>query len=463
MRRESLRLVLGMISVPLLSFVPALVQGQDAHYWTDQLGNRAQLLGGAVIGSDENLSSVFYNPGRIGRGVDPELIITGNIFEFEKVSLKEEEPPNREVDNLRFRGLPSLFAGEVYGKWLGSNRLAYSFFTRLSSNFSSTERFGDAFAPGDFTFDFFEDEVQIDSSLTESWAGLTWARAVGTRQGVGVSTFVAVRNDSSRIASVRQAIFETGDLGIAYANQDLDYYNWRLLWKAGYSTEFSGWRLGATLTTPSLSLFGSGSVNLDDSLVTTIDPPPFDDRIVSNSQTDLPTEYKSPMSVGLGASRDLGSHSIHLALEWFDSVSPYTVVDAEPFEDQETGEVREFDIVHSLDSVTNFALGYEKRFDNGTRAYGSFRSDFSAAPDRGESNLAITDWDLWHLGGGVSFAIGKTNMTLGAVYAFGSSEPSPLTIDREDPVTLGFRRLTFIIGFDFETRADRDAGQQPDA
>ena len=428
-------------------------EGQDAHYWTDQLGNRAQLLAGAVIGSDEDLSAVFYNPGRIGRGVQPELILTGNIFELEKLTVEEGEPPNRKADQLRFRGVPSLFAGEIYGKWLGRNRLAYSFFTRFDSSFRSTARFGETFAPGDFEFEFFEDEVQLDSSLSEHWAGLTWARPVGPRQGVGVSTFVAVRNDRTRITNVRQAIFDSGDLGIAYKNQDLDFYDWRVLWKAGYSTEFSDWRLGVTLTTPSLQLFGSGSLNFDDSLVTTTDPTLIDDRIISTSQKDLSAEYKSPLSFGFGASRDFGSHSIHFAIEWFDSVAPYTVVEAEPFENQETGELIDPDIVHSLDSVTNFAIGYEKRFNNGTRAFGGFRSDFSAAPDRGESDLAVSDWDLWHIAGGVSFAIGKSSMTLGTVYAFGSSEASPVLVDQEDPIKLGFSRLTFILGFDFATKS----------
>ncbi len=335
---------------------------------------------------------------------------------------------------------------------MGKNRLAYSFFTRNDAGFRSTERFGDTFAPGEFDFEFFEDELQIDSSLSESWAGLTWARPVGSRQGVGVSTFVAVRNHRSRVTAIRQGIFDSGDLGIRFDSQELDYYNWRLLWKAGYSTELSGWRLGATLTTPSLSLFGSGSVNFDDSLVTTSDSDGLDDRIVSNSQSDLSATYESSVSVGLGASRDFHSWSLHFSMEWFDSVSPYVVVDTEPFVNQETGEVIEPDIVHALDSVTNFAFGYEKRFKNGNRAYGSFRSDFSAAPDMGESNLAITDWDLWHLGGGMSFEVGKTAMTIGAIYAFGTSEPSPILNDPDDQIKIGFNRLTFIIGFDLPTK-----------
>ena len=35
----------------------------DAHYWTVKYGPRATLLGGAVIGSVNDVSASFYNPG----------------------------------------------------------------------------------------------------------------------------------------------------------------------------------------------------------------------------------------------------------------------------------------------------------------------------------------------------------------------------------------------------------------
>lgn len=440
-----------LVVIAVLAIVaPPTSMGQDAHYWTDQLGNRAQLLGGAVIGSDQDMSAVFYNPGRIARGVSPELIISGNIFELEQLTVKEDTPPNRETDQLKFRGLPSLLAGEIYGKWLGQNRLSYSFFSRFRQGFRTTERFGDTFAPGDFDFEFFEDESQIDTSMSEKWAGLTWARPIGTRQGIGVSMWVAVRNDRTRISNVRQAIFESGDLGIAYENQDLSYHAWRLVWKAGYSTELAGWRLGATLTTPTVRLFGEGRLGLDNSIVITDQPE--NSEINSNFQDGLSANYKLPLSVGFGASRDFNNWSLSFSAEWFDSVGAYKVMDPEPFALQSTGEVVDPDIDQKLDSVTNFAFGYEKRFKNGNAAYASFRSDFSAAPGRGESDLTVGDWDLWHLGGGMSFGVGKSDMTVGLVYAFGDSGPAPLLADPEQELKLEFRRLTLLIGFDLPTK-----------
>ena len=33
---------------------------QDNHYWTTQFGNRARLLGGAVVGSATDLSALIF-------------------------------------------------------------------------------------------------------------------------------------------------------------------------------------------------------------------------------------------------------------------------------------------------------------------------------------------------------------------------------------------------------------------
>jgi len=52
----------------------------------------------------------------------------------------------------------------------------------------------------------------------------------------------------------------------------------------------------------------------------------------------------------------------------------------------------------------------------------------------------------------VSFGVGKTALTIGAIFAFGTSEPSPILNDPDDQIKLGFNRLTFIIGFDLPTK-----------
>ena len=57
-----------IIRLPVLAAAACLclapfARPQDSHYWTNQYGTRATLLGGAVIGSVLDLSGTYYNPG----------------------------------------------------------------------------------------------------------------------------------------------------------------------------------------------------------------------------------------------------------------------------------------------------------------------------------------------------------------------------------------------------------------
>ena len=49
-REDYLRIIGVCVCVALVTVVAAPATAQDAHYWTDQFGNRALLLGGAVVG-----------------------------------------------------------------------------------------------------------------------------------------------------------------------------------------------------------------------------------------------------------------------------------------------------------------------------------------------------------------------------------------------------------------------------
>ena len=51
------------------ALVAAPAAAQDAHYWSQQYGTRSELLSGAVVGSPQDLSTTFYNPG--GPGPEP--------------------------------------------------------------------------------------------------------------------------------------------------------------------------------------------------------------------------------------------------------------------------------------------------------------------------------------------------------------------------------------------------------
>jgi len=62
---------------------------QDSHWWTMQYGPRSSLLGGAVIGSVDDVSATYYNPGALGLADDLAFAVSTNVFEYSGVRLED--------------------------------------------------------------------------------------------------------------------------------------------------------------------------------------------------------------------------------------------------------------------------------------------------------------------------------------------------------------------------------------
>jgi len=236
------------------------VAAQDNHYWTTQFGNRARLLGGAVVGSATDGSALYYNPGALALVAKPQLLLSGTVFQYEQVGFANALGPGENLSSSRFALVPSLFAGEIHFKGLGKNRFGYAFLTRQDAEFRVYQRADvtDILLPSIPDLRFVSEGVQFETLLREYWFGGSWSRKIGEKIGIGVSPFFALRNHRARAQALTQGLGQVGQGGIAIASRDFDYQHWRFLMKAGVSTDWERWKLGLTVTTPSLGLFGSG-------------------------------------------------------------------------------------------------------------------------------------------------------------------------------------------------------------
>jgi len=440
--------------------VPAEAAAQDAHYWTTQYGNRSRLLAGAVIGSVDDVSAVFYNPGALALLDKAELLLGGNVFEYTNVGYEGLVIGDIDLTSNRFKSLPAMIAGEFPFKFLGKNRLAYSYLVRADFDFRIRER--GVLVGEDIGLPALEDvagDVRMDQDLTESWGGLTWARMLG-EWGFGVSQFIAVRSQRTEFQSLVQARSSENEEFIALQSRDFRYAAWRILWKLGINRIIDRWQFGVNVTSPSLSLGGSGDVGYDSTFVVDSNDPSVSGGIVTTSQEDLPARYKTPLSVGGGGAYSFGEgRRVHFAAEWFAEVQEYRVIDSEPFVSPESGDTLSFDIDQKLDGVFNAGVGIEYTFSDLLGGYGGFRTDFSARPDEVEGSdftSTVSRWDLYHVSLGSTFTVERSDFTLGVVFSFGKSEPfDPLFLlpgleppTGEEPMARAdFTRITVILGF----------------
>ena len=429
---------------------------QDAHYWTEQFGNRARLLGGAVVGSTRDLSATYYNPGGLALVPTAEILLAGNVFTY---TLYEATSPNDDkLSASSLRLSPSLFAGEFPRQVAGNHRIAYSFLNRQAASFQLQSRgsaSGDSF--GFPNLELIADNLQVQQSLSENWFGITWSYKAAERVGMGITTYFTSRNQSVQFLKLTQALGDNGRAGAAIQNRQFNYNNYGLLWKIGFATQSEGWDLGITLTTPRVSFAGTGATGFDATAV----GQDIDENgnaiaeVATNTQGDLSADFQSPFSIAMGAAFSLGTARLHLTGEWFAPVDEFIVLASEPFVGQSSGELIDTAVTRKLTDVFNIAIGLDNRFSEKLTVYGSFRTDRSGFDARTDASAPIGDWDLYHIAGGTTFRFGRSEVTAGAIVSYGDStsgrvfEPVDIALTGDNEVKVDYFRLSFLIGFNF--------------
>ena len=102
---------------------------QDTHYWNTQYGPRAMLLGGTLVGSVDDMSATYYNPGALTMIEGREALLSGQAFEYQSIRLESDAPIAQDLSSSTFGTAPTLFAGLIPSNWL-PGQLAYSALTR---------------------------------------------------------------------------------------------------------------------------------------------------------------------------------------------------------------------------------------------------------------------------------------------------------------------------------------------
>ncbi|MGE6760512.1 hypothetical protein ACQKGO_21015 [Corallococcus interemptor] len=414
-------------SVPgalLALLMSATALAQDAHYTTRQFGNRAWLLGGAFVGNPNDISAVYYNPGALALLGAPELELTGSVYEYTRLKVQDGQGEGKDLSDSNVDVLPSLIAGSLRFGFLGKSRLAYSLLTRQGFSYSLQSRgtrTGTDLAgvPG---LDMLSTDVRLDQSVSEFWTGVSWAYPVTEHLGLGLTPFVATRHHELRFQTQAQGSGAAGERLLATLGRDLEFDHIRVLLKLGASYQQGPWALGLSVTTPSVAIWGRGSVGFERAVqsqgVDTNAP-----AAVFDFQEDLPAHYRSSWSAAFGVSRSFGeSTAVYASVEGYARVSSITLVDAQPIVPRDTTESIDGDYAFALKPVLNGALGVEQALGDRVRVYLSGHTDFSALEQTQATNALVGGWDLYHVASGIHFVLGRSRFTLGGDLAWGNKQ-----------------------------------------
>lgn len=409
------RKILFFIVIILLS---SLQYAQENNYWNIQYGTRSTLLGGAVIGSVSDLSATFYNPGAIALFPDVKFILSAQVYQLDKYKIVDGAAEGKDLDYSSIVPSPNFVAFDLAFNFLGDDRLAFSILTRQNSNLEFSSRIIDSLeviesSPGKESF---AGGINSEKKFNDVWGGITYSTKLSEVIGLGFTGYISYRSHKASTITILQALQSNGDIA-SYSNiSNYRYNNCRALLKAGIGLNLKPLTLGLTATTPSLNIFGTGSVGTH-LFVSGVDT----NRFESNYQEEVKSEFNSSWAVGIGGAYKLGRTKIHLSAEWYDAINKFYVLDTEPYVSQSSGETLTNDLTHEAKSVINFGFGMDYFASDSLIFSLSVTSDLSAYVENTTTNLApYSAWDLIHIAGGSTFNFFKSEVTVGVVYSFGS-------------------------------------------
>ena len=427
------------------------ILAQDSHWWTMQYGPRSSLLGGAVIGSVDDVSATYYNPGALGLADDLAFAVSTNVFEYSGVRLEGGGGEGVDLGTSKSGLRPSLVAGSITRSLFGSGVLAYSALTRMkgTQDLAGYAIFaGDEISP-DLQLQDAVGTVQFLGEYNEVWAGLSYGQPIGSHLSLGVSWYGAFRSQRRQRETVSEAI----DLsGVGSASLDFragKYNSLRTLFKFGAFATGGPVTGGITLTTPSVHITGSGELGLNQGTFG-----PDSTALAATIQTGLPARYESPLSVGFGWAVRFGDTRLHASAEWYDAVPAYVVIQGEEYVTQQPEEMRTPAPEQQLDEVFNWGAGVEHAFSSRFGVYASYFTDNSGLTEDSErSSLSILPMDIQTITVGSDFAVSTARFTLGVGYGWGSKVDQVLTDalkqEAEDfTATFAYRNIRLIFGFE---------------
>lgn len=411
-----------LAAVSLLGLARAAAP-QDSHYWTNQYGTRATLLGGAVIGSVLDLSATYYNPGGLSLLDKPGILMAAKVLQYPRVDLVGGGPESVSLHSFTPGPAPSLLAGTIRFRGLHRHFFGYSYLARQDAKLgvSISETGARDIFPGTPGAEDFTTQFRLDQKVAEHWFGLTWSYKAASHVGIGVTQYFAVRSHWTVFQESIETRSQDDRVAMVFGSRQFSYVHVRMLWKVGAAADFKDLTLGLTLTTPSLAIGGRGTAGLNSTRAgLDVDGDgASDDYLAAGYEGHLAAAFRTPLSIAAGMTFKIQKVRIYWSTEWFAPLKPYTVVAGGTFTPQSGGEPLSTAITHELGPVLNFGMGLEWFYSSRFKGYASFTTDYSSKRADTTTNLSMTDWDIFHGVTGSEIKFAKSSLTIGLGYSFG--------------------------------------------
>lgn len=467
--------------------------GQLGNYWTLQVSTEGTLLSGALVAAKSNNAGFFYNPATISS--DSSSSFSFNTSLFRSYFLKYTNPfgENTEMRHSTGNFDPIFLAFLIPRK----NKLNVKFGLSIMGKQNTDMRLIDRVYLPNYNFPKIPGTVGDYEGLynyrlrsSEYWINFSSAKQINEKFSLGFTIIGAIRTLDYILSMASNYVYkdETDNSSTAsYKNYTEAYmYNFKLLVKVGAIYNLNDHsRLGLNITSSSLNVFGSGSIeryisqiNVRGLVLDSIDIIE-DDQLVSDFARDLKVNFKSPLSIALGYNIEYSKHSFGFAVEYFREIKPYKVIIGENrgtlinSSNQIINEEEFLSLTFAQRDILNFAFSYEQYITESFTILTGFRTNFSTSRDINYTgafrynHIEDITINYYHLTGGGTFTLLNNKFILGIDLGFNyekqqenivnytiplvvNNEGIPLRGNIENNATLSNTMLGIVLGYSFQ-------------
>ncbi|HSF46476.1 MAG TPA: hypothetical protein VLA58_10720 [Chitinophagaceae bacterium] len=435
----------------------ASVHAQDNHYSWMQYGSRNSILYNAGLSRFEDQSAVIMNPATLAEALQSSFNFNTNVISFNRIRFEDGLGKGFAVKNDNLNVLPSMASGvmkpkDPSKKWTLGYALYHSNTDKLDFSDRSERRedlLPEAEGPGEENY---LAQYNLENKIDEFTGVIGMGWKLGEHWAIGVSQSFTYRYQDYREAFGAYVITDpvlNAPVDLVGSNQDytIKYNTLFTSTKMGFTYKGKKWDLGLTVSSPTLRIMGSGKILADYSLTNvrigadlTI---PRTNFLANGQIEDIKAKYKYPISVSLGASRVIGNLRLYGGVQWYGAIKEYTVLDPgdaafiqPPSANNVLYTSQLLRSWSSNKSLINGSIAIDWALKPANHLLFSFRTDNHYAsfnPDVEGNNLAVKQWNNYHLTIGNQREFKTSVWLVGFRFNYGVNNAFPQPVSFNDP------------------------------
>jgi len=466
----------------------AIVFAQD-HYWSQQYGGQATLMGGTVVAGSNDHSNIYYNPGAIGFVDSARVTASTYVFGFEYMKLKNAAGTGLDLKSIQLNILPQLLAGSIGIKKVPKLKLIYGTLMRSRTNvgFEQNNKNSYEVIGGSPGAEYYKASVEYRNNSVEQWVGFGLAYQINPTWAVGISSFTAYTHVETRTTQNNNLDAQANGVPyIATVNEfnSMNLNQFTHIFKLGVAARFKHVHLGMALTLPGIKIWGKGKIeksfevyNLNQNAADTSMPAQqHPSYVISDVQEGINSHYKIPFSASIGLKLVYPAFSLSASLEYFMGYKNHIVLQGanraviRPTAFYGNDTIKDFMKLQTTASfVLNAGIGAEIKIRDDINLLLGLRTDLSNRTDYLPNNAVINvvsakspSWHYLYLSSGFTYKLAFHHLTLGFDYGFGIpvekqqifnlTEPTQSTYLRgnlNQDVNISVHKLNFILSYTY--------------